>query len=102
MTEDDRIGIVGLQRFQQVPHGSLLGFGPRVGGTAVGGETALITDTDGVLVVVAGMYPRQILMTRLVHLTIAGDIIVVAGEAETSLVAGDERRDGERPVLASR
>ena len=102
MTEDDRIGVVGLQRLQQVPHGSLLGFGPRVVGTTVGGETSLIADTDGVLVVVAGVYPRQILMAGLVHLTVAGDIIVVAGEAETSLMAGDERRDGERPVLASR
>ena len=102
MTEDDCIGVVGLQRLQQVPHGSLLGFGPRVCGTAVGGETALLTDTDGVLVVVAGMYPRQILMACLIHLTIAGDIIVVAGEAETILMAGDERRDGERLVLAGR
>ena len=102
MTEDDRIGIVGLQRLQQVPHGSLLGFGPSVVRSTVSGETTLITDTDGVLVVVAGMYPRQILMACLVHLTIAGDIIMVAGEAETSLMAGDERRDGERTVLASR
>lgn len=102
MTEDDRIGVVGLQRLQQVPHGSLLGFGPRVGGTTVGSETALIADTNGVLVVVAGMYTWQILMAGLVHLTVAGDVIMVAGEAETSLVAGDERRDRERPVLTSR
>ena len=101
MAEDDRIGIVGLQRLQQVPHGSLLGFGPRVVITAVGGDTDLVADADGVLVVVAGMYPRQILMTRLVHLTVAGDIIVVAGEPETGVVAGDEVLDGE-PAVAAR
>ena len=102
MTENDRIGIVDLQRLQQVPHGSLLGIGPRVVGTTVSSETTLIADTDGVLVVVAGVYPRQILMAGLVHLTVAGDVIMIAGEAETSLMAGDERRDGERPVLTSR
>ena len=99
MTEDDRIGIVGLQRLQQVPHGSLLGFGPRVGGTAVGGETALITDTDGVLVVVAGERPWQVLVPRLVHLSVAGDVVVVAGEPEAGVVPGYQVLDREPAVV---
>ena len=34
-------------------------------------------------------------MTGLVHLAITGDVVVVAGEAETGLVTGDEGGDGE-------
>jgi len=39
-------------------------------------------------------------MTGLVHLTVAGDIVVIAGEAKTCLVTGDEGGNGEWAVAA--
>ncbi len=53
------------------------------------------------LVVVAGMCPRQVLMVRLVELAVAGDVVVIAGEPEAGIVAGDEVLDGE-PTVAAR
>ena len=52
------------------------------------------------LVVVAGMGARQVLMAGLIDLAVTGDVVVVAGESEAGLMAGDERRDRERAVLA--
>lgn len=66
----------------------------------MGVETSLIADADGVLVVMPGMGTREVFMTGLVHLTIAGDVIVVGGEAEASLVAGNEVSDRKRSVAA--
>ena len=73
---------------------------PGIGRTTVGVETSLIADANAVLVVVLGMGADEIFMTRLVHLTITGDVIVVGGEAETGLVAGDEVSDRKRTVAA--
>lgn len=98
MAEDDGIGIVHLQRLEQMPEGSLLGLGTGVGGTSLGGETTLVADTDGVLVVVADVTSRQVLMTRLVRLTVAGDVIVIASEPEASIVAGNKVLDREPTV----
>jgi len=47
-----------------------------------------------------GMCPGQVLMTGLVYMTVAGDIVVVAGEPETGVVAGDKVLDGEPAVTA--
>lgn len=66
----------------------------------MGVEASLIADADAVLVVMAGMGAREVFMTGLVHLTITSDVIVVGGEAETGLVAGDELGDREGPVAA--
>ena len=76
--------------------------GTRVSRNALWGKTTLIAHADGMLVVMAGMCPRQVLMTGLVHMTVAGDIVVVAGEPETGVVAGDEVLDGEPTVTARR
>ncbi len=73
---------------------------PGIGRTALGVETSLIADANAVLVVVLGMGAGEVFMTRLVHLTITGDVIVVGGEAETGLVAGDEVSDRKRTVAA--
>ena len=66
----------------------------------MGVETSFIADANAVLVVVLGMGAGEVFMTRLVHLTITGDVIVVGGEAETGLVAGDELGDREWMVAA--
>lgn len=73
---------------------------PGIGRTTLGVETSLIADANAVLVVVLGMGAGEIFMTRLVHLTITGDVIVVGGEAETGLVAGNEVSDRKRSVAA--
>ena len=73
---------------------------PGIGRTTLGVETSLIADANAVLVVVLGMGADEVFMTRLVHLTITGDVIVVGGEAETGLVAGNEVSDRERSVAA--
>jgi len=81
---------------------SLLLRSTRVGRNALWGKTTLIAHADRVLIIVPGMCPGQVLMTGLVHMTIAGDIIVVAGEPETGVVAGDEVLDREPAVAARR
>lgn len=73
---------------------------PGIGRTTLGVETSLIADANAVLVVVLGMGAGEVFMTRLVHLTITGDVIVIGGEAEAGLVAGDEVSDRKRPVAA--
>jgi len=76
--------------------------GAGVLGTALGVETALVADADAVLVVVAGMGAGEVLVAGLIYLAVAFNVVVVASEAEAAVVAGDERGDGERPVLARR
>lgn len=100
MTEDGGVGIVGLQGTKEGDEGGLLFLGAGVGFTALGVDASLIADADAVLVVMAGMGAREVFMTGLIHLTIAGDVVVVGGEAETGLVAGDELGDREGPVAA--
>ena len=73
---------------------------PGIGRTTLGVETSLIADANAVLVVVLGMGADEVFMTRLIHLTVPGDVIVVGGEAETGLVAGDELGDREWTVAA--
>lgn len=73
---------------------------PGIGRTTLGVETSLIADANAVLVVVLGMGAGEVFMTRLEHLTITGDVIVVGCEAETGLVAGNEVSDRERSVAA--
>ena len=53
-------------------------------------------------VVVTGMSPHEILMTRLIDVAVSGDVIVVARKPEAGAVAGNERGNRERAVLACR
>ena len=102
VTEDDGLGVVDAERLQQGMQSGFLRCSTRVLGTALGVETALVADADAVLVVVAGMGAGEVLVAGLVQLAVALYVVVVAGEAEAAVVAGDERGDGERPVLAGR
>ncbi len=102
VTEDDGLGVVDAERLEQGVEGGLLRCGARVLGTALGVETAFVADADAVLVVVAGVGAGEVLVTGLIYLAVALNVVVVAGEAETAVVAGDERGHGERPVLAGR
>ena len=102
VTEDDGLGVVDAERLEQGVQSGLLRCGAGVLGTALGVETALVADADAVLVVVAGMGAGEVLVAGLIYLAVALYVVVVAGEAEAAVVAGDERGDGERPVLAGR
>lgn len=100
MTEDLGIRIVLLQGTEKGNESGLLFGSTGVGRIAVGVETSLIADADGVLVVVAGMGADEVFVTRLIHLTVPGDVVVIGGEAEASLVTGDELGDREWTVAA--
>ena len=100
MTEDLGIRIVLLQGTEKGNESGLLFGSTGVGRIAVGVETSLIADADGVLVVVAGMGADEVFVTRLIHLTVPGDVVVIGSEAEASLVTGDELGDREWMVAA--
>ena len=100
MTEDLGIRIVLLQGTEKGNESGLLFGSTGVGRIAVGVETSLIADADGVRVVVASMGADEVFMTRLIHLTVPGDVVVIGGEAEASLVTGDELGDREWMVAA--
>ena len=102
VAEDLGIGIIDLQRLQQMPHGGFLLLGAGVGSFSVGQQSTLVANADGVLVIVPGMGSWQVLVPRLVQLTVTGDIVVVAGEPEAGLMTGYQLGDGERAVAARR
>ena len=102
VAEDDGLGVVFAQGAQQGVEGGFLLGGAGVPGAAFLVETAFVADADGVLVVVADVGTGQVLVARLVQLAVAGDVVVVAGEAEAGVVTGYERRHGEGLRLARR
>ena len=52
VTHDKGLGKLGMQAFEQLAHGLLLGFGTGVGRTPFGIQAALVADTDGMTVTV--------------------------------------------------
>lgn len=90
VTEDGGGGVVGLEGFQEGPKGGLLLRGAGVGFYAFGVDASFVADADGVLVVVTGMGTDEVLMAGLVDFAVAGDVVVVSGEAEALLVVSDE------------
>ena len=102
VAQDDSLGVVDAEAFQQGVQRGLLFGGAGVLGAALGVQSTLVADADGVLVVVAGVGTDEVLVARLVDLAVAGDVVVVAGEAEAAVVAGDERGHRERLVLPRR
>ena len=102
VAEDDGLGVVDAEGLEQGVQSGFLRCGAGVLGTALGVETSFVADADTVLVVVAGVGAGEVLVAGLIYLAVALYVVVVAGEAEAAVVAGDERGDGERPVLAGR
>jgi len=72
------IGIVLFQRDKQRVEGQLLSRGAGVGGTAFLVEATLVTDADGVGIIVPGMGTNHLLRATEMELAIAGDVVVVA------------------------
>ena len=78
----------------------LLGGSARVGSFAVLVQATLIADADGVLVVAFGMCPYQVLVPCLVHLSVAGNVVMIACEPEAGVVVGNKVLDGVPAVAA--
>ncbi len=102
VTENVSLRVLAPESFQQPLQGDLLHRGARVGRFAIGGQSSFVAYADAVLVVAFGMGTGEVLMAGLIYLAVALYVVVVAGEAEAAVVAGDERGHGERPVLAGR
>ena len=78
VTDDLGIRVVHLQRMQQCKEGLLLSRGAGVGSMAFLVETALVADTNGMGIVVAGMSSDHRFRATEVELTVAGDVVVIA------------------------
>ena len=104
VAEDLGFGIVGLQRAEKGDEGMFLGGSTGVGDMAVLVVAALVADTDAVRVVL-GAYvgTHHLLGSSLMHLAVAGDVVVVAAALPAfSFVTGIQRLEGERAVAACR
>ena len=89
VAQDLGIGIIHAQAMQQFLHRHFLCQGTGVGGMAVRVESALIADTYGVGVVVAGMSPCDALRPAGIEGAVLGDVIVIADGVEaTCLMTG--------------
>ena len=84
-----------------MPEGGFLSLSASVGLTTLLIETTFVTNTNGVLIVVACMGTDEILMAGLIDRSITGDVIMIAGEPEAGVVTGNEVLDGEPTVSAS-
>ena len=99
VADDFGIGIVEAEALQKLYHRALLGFGSGIGRIAVGIQTALVTDSYRVGVVMLGMGTDHLLGTAWVDFAILGDVVVITGGLETSrLMTGFEVFDREISV----
>ena len=78
VAHDDGGGVLLRQSLQQGAHAVALRLGACVTGVAGGVETAFVADADGVLVVVLAVGSDLPEGTPLMHLAVAGDVVVVA------------------------
>ncbi len=100
MAKDTGIGVVNLQRAEQGHQGCLLFPRTGIGWFPFRCQATFVANANRVLIVMSGVCPRQVLMPRLVHLSLTGDVVVVAGEPEAGVVTGDEILDREAAVTA--
>lgn len=84
VAQDLGIGIIHAQAMQQFLHRHFLCQGTGVGRMAVLVESALIADTYGVGVVVAGMSPCDALRPAGIEGAVLGDVIVIADAVEAA------------------
>ena len=84
VAQDLGIGIIHAQAMQQFLHRHFLCQCTGVGGMAVRVESALIADTYGVGVVVAGMSPCDALRPAGIEGAVLGDVIVIADGVEAA------------------
>jgi hypothetical protein len=95
VTNDAGFGILGSEFLQQLIQGVLLGFGASIFCFALGIETALIDNTEGTVVVMAGMDALDGLWQQGNDTAIVADIVVVGALAILGLAAGNEVLNAE-------
>lgn len=78
VAEDLGIGIIELQGSEQGDKCGTLGRSTGICSTTFLVEAALVTNTNRVGIIVAGMSPDHLLRTTLMELAIASDVVVVA------------------------
>lgn len=100
MTHDAGIGIFCRQFLEQGEHRGLLGFSPGIIGMTFFIETALVANAEGATVVVAGMSSTDILGKNWNDSTVATNVIVVGGLAETSVASRNQGFYREMTVAA--
>ena len=103
VSQDDEVGVVGLQRAQQCREGVLLCRCACVGRPSLLVQSALVADADGAVVVASGVCADHLLRPSDVQLSVACDVVVVPAHlVAAGAVAGVERLEGERAVGARR
>ena len=85
VAEDSGLGILFAESYQQLVERVLLSLGSRIVRDAFVIKAALIADTDGTVVVVAGMYALHRLRQKWNDIAISTNIVVVGHLAEPSL-----------------
>ena len=78
MTEDQGIGVVGLQTVQDCQQRGFLCGGTGVVRLSLFVETTLVADTDAVLVILPGMGTNGLLAPTGMDPAITGNVVVVA------------------------
>lgn len=99
---DLSIGVIGLQGAEQGNEGCTLFWRPGIVSTAFLVIAALITDADGMGIVVSGMNTHLVLITGLIELTVTLNVVVIADALvmEPGVVTGFQHLDRETLVTA--
>ena len=98
MSHDAGFRVIPRQLLQQFEHGMFLQFGASIGRMALIIETALVTDTKGTVVEMAGMCALNVLWEDRDDVTATTNIIVVRGLSEAGFAGGDEPFNRKRTV----
>lgn len=98
MTQNAGFGILSGEFLQQLIQCVFLGFGARVFGFAFCIQTAFIHDTEGTVVVVAGMHTLDGLWQEWDDTAIVAHVVVIGALAVLGLAAGYQVLHAERPV----
>ena len=98
MTQNAGFGILSGEFLQQLIQCVFLGFGARVFGFAFRIQTAFIHDTEGTVVVVAGMHTLDGLWQEWDDTAIVAHVVVIRALAVLGLAAGYQVLHAERPV----
>ena len=100
VADDFCIGVLFLQAAEQLQQGTFLHGRTGVGRNTVLVKTTFVTDSERVLVIALGVCTNQVLVTCLIGLAIAGDVVVIARESESFRVTADESCHGKVLVAA--
>lgn len=102
VSENLGLGVFELQQAEQCPQRVLLCRCPGVFRLALWVQPALVAYAQRMFVVSLGMSTHKVLVACLVQLSVAGDVVVVAGESEAVPMAADELLHSEFPVAPRR